>query len=115
MSNFWFWIVQHWKALGITMSVPTAIGATKWIYSTYKDHRRKRLDAKVLDALGNHTWSRNRPFTGGGETCVRAGEIAELFRLPVDNVADSLERLETKGRVQRTESDVPPYWFIIRR
>lgn len=73
------------------------------------------LDSKVFETLASHKWSGTRPFTGGGETCVRASEIADLFRLPVNNVADSLERLEIKGRVRRTEGDVPPYWFIIRR
>jgi hypothetical protein len=113
MSGFWSLIVRHWKELGITAS--SAIAATGWIYARYRAHRQKRLDTRVLDALGNHAWSPNRPFIGGGATCVRASEIAELFRLPVDNVADSLERLETKGRVRRSEGDVPPYWSIIRR
>src|SRR5258707_11487365 len=113
MSTPWSWIVQHWKAFGIT--VPALIGAMGWTYSTIKAHRQKRFDGKVLEALGNRSWSSNRPFTGGGESCVRAVEIADLFRLPVEVVADSLERLETRGRVRRTESDVPPYWFVVRR
>lgn len=111
MSGLWSLIVRHWKELGI----PSAIATMGWVYARYRAHRQKRLDTRVFEALGNHAWSLNRPFTGGGETCVRASEIAELFRLPVDNVADSLERLESKGRVRRTEGDVPPYWFIIRR
>lgn len=113
MSGFWSLIVRHWKELGIT--VPSAIAATGWVYARYGANRQERLDTRVLEALGNHVWSPNRPFTGSGETCVRASEIADLFQLPVNNVADSLERLEGKGRARRTEGDVPPYWFIIRR
>jgi len=113
VNTAWSWIVQHWKAFGIT--VPALIGAIAWTYSTIKAHRQKRLDTRVLQALGNLSWSSNRPFTGGGESCVSAGEIAELFRLPVAAVADSLERLEARGRVRRTEGDVPPYWFVVRR
>jgi hypothetical protein len=104
---------RHWKELGIT--VPSAIAAIGWVYSRYKKSRQKRLDTTVLEALGDRVWSRNRPFTGAGETCVRAREVAEFLELPLDTVVDSLERLEGKGRVRRTEGDVPPYWFIIRR
>jgi len=113
MSGVWSLIVRHWKELGIT--IPSAMAATGWAYARYKAHGQKRLDTRVLEALGNHVWSPNRPLTGGGVSCVRASEIAEFLRLPVNDVADSLERLENKSRVQRTEGDVPPYWFIIRR
>jgi len=103
----------HWKALGIT--VPTLIGAMGGIYATYKAQRQKRLDTRVFDTLVNHSWSRKRPFTGGGEYCVRAAEIADVLNLNLDAVADSLERMEIKDRVRRTEGDAPPYWFIVRR
>lgn len=47
--------------------------------------------------------------------CVGATEIADLLGKKLDEVADSLERLEVKGRVKRTERDVPPRWFIVPR
>ena len=112
MSAFRSWIGEHWKEFGIT--VPVVLGAVAWLYSKYRRQRAKRLDARVLKALGDHVWSRDRPFTGGGESCIRAAEIADLLHLNLDVVADSLERMESKGRVRRTD-DVPPYWFIVRR
>ena len=116
MSKLWSLVVRYWKELGI--SVPTAIGALVWIHGKYKAQRQKRLDSKVLEALGNHVWSRNRPVSGGGETFVRASEIAELLGLGRDVVAESLERLQTQGKVKMSDgtlADPTPYWFIIRR
>jgi hypothetical protein len=112
MSAAWSWVIQHWKAFGIT--VPATLGGLVWFYTKCRAQHDKRLDARVLEVLGNHGWSRNRPFTGGGENCVRAAEIGDLLHLNLDVVADSLERMESKGRVLRTD-DVPPYWFVVRR
>jgi hypothetical protein len=111
MSVFWSWVIQHWKII----TAPAVLGGIGWLYAKYWAWREKRLDARVLHALGNHVWSSKRPFTGGGESCVRAAEIAALLDLNLDVVADRLERMETKGRVRRTENDTPPYWFIVRR
>jgi hypothetical protein len=116
MRTLWSWIVQYWKALGIT--VPSALAAIGWFYRRYQAQRQRRLDEKVLQALGNHVWPGNRAFTGGGEVGVRAKEIAEFLKLGPDVVADSLERLGTQGKARKEDGtlDNPaPYWFIVRR
>jgi predicted transcriptional regulator len=61
------------------------------------------LDSRVFETLVSHKGSGNRSFTGGGEIGVRASEIADVLGLGRDLVADSLERLETRGRVRRGE------------
>ena len=115
MHTIWSWVIEHWKLLGTGISVPAVLGGIGWLYEKYHGLRDTGLDKKVLDALGNHKWSRERPTTGRGMPCVGATEIADLLGKKLDEVADSLERLEVKGRVKRTERDVPPRWFIVPR
>ena len=117
LRSCWLWLIQHWKALGIT--VPTTVGAISWAYSTYMAHRQKRLDARVFDTLSNRAlWTGQRPFTGAGELLVRASEIADALALTLHVVADSLERLKAQGKVQKfdgTLSNPAPYWIVVRR
>lgn len=77
------------------------------------------IDGRVLEALGDRAlWTGARPMTGAGEPAVRSSEIAQLLSLDTETIADSLERLESKGRVKNaggTMDNPAPYWFIVRR
>ncbi len=77
------------------------------------------IDRRVLEALGNRAlWNGARPMTGAGEPAVRSSEIAQLLSLDTETIADSLERLESRGRAKNasgTLDNPAPYWFIIRR
>lgn len=80
----------------------------------------KATDARIYQALGQgiSLWGKDGPFTGAGDRAVRTEEIAAKLALAEDVVADSLERLEAKGRVTREDGtlDNPaPYWLIRRR
>lgn len=77
------------------------------------------IDRRVLETLGDRTlWTGARPMTGAGEPAVRSSEIAQLLSLDTEIIADSLGRLESKGRAKNaggTLDNPAPYWFIIRR
>jgi hypothetical protein len=116
MSGLWPLIGQYWKALGI--SVTSVVTALAWFYRKYKAKRVEQLDSRVLEALVNHGWTGNRPFTGAGGVGVRAIEMAEHLAVDRDEVADSFERLEALGKSRKgdgTLSDPAPYWFAVRR
>ena len=120
MGNLWAWITVHW----VTWVVPfltgifgAFIGATfKWFYPTRKEWKEERkakeeakVDEKVLGAL----------FVGGFATGIfDAWQIAGATSLNHESVADSLERLEARGRVTRIEGtfDHPaPNWMYHNR
>ena len=103
-------------ALGLT--VPFLFGGLVWIFRRHKAKRQERFDSRVLEALGNHAWPGGRPITGAGVVGVRATEIAEHLARSRDEVADSLERLQTQGKARKgdgTLSDSAPYWYFVQR
>jgi hypothetical protein len=118
MSGLLSLIVHYWKLLvGLSVSVSSACAAWAWLFKKFKSQREKLRDSKVLEALGGQ-WTGNRPFTGAGETGVRAAEIAERVSLGRDEVADSLERLAVQRKARKGEgtlSDSAPYWYPVRR
>lgn len=64
----------------------------------------KNIDAQVLQALGN--------------SVMNSRQIAESLGLDQDDVADSLERLEARGKAKRssgTFSDPAPSWLLLHR
>lgn len=77
------------------------------------------IDEWVMKALEDNTlWKGQRPMTGSGDMAVRADELAEYFGLDSDDVNESLERLEQKGRVENIGghlSDPTPRWHTTRR
>ncbi len=129
MQDVWHWVADHWRTWGLTAFLLAVSNLATWILSRRKDWTEwkasrqakadKKIDAQVLQALGNpNLWAQLRPLTGAGVPLVRSAEIAQHLSLDGDIVGDSLERLEARGRVERTNGtfDNPsPYWHILFR
>jgi hypothetical protein len=120
------WCIDHWTSWGIPTVVASTAAAGTWVLARrteWKEARRVKadsaVDSQVFRALQNRDlWSAPRPTTGAGVCLVRSEEIAEALSLDCDVVADSLERLEAKGRVQNkggTLDNPAPYWFVLHR
>jgi hypothetical protein len=106
--------------MALPVSVSDITGAIKSVRDLYKKRQFKRTDDAVLRVLSdNERWAATpRPCTGGGDLAVRAQEIADVLSLPLDDVADSLERLESAGKARQhggTLSNPAPYWTVVRR
>lgn len=115
-AKVWELIVRYWKASGFT--VASILAGAVWLFHRYQTQRQRRFDNSVLEALGNPQWSKSQVWTGGGQICVRASDIAKHLGGSVGAVTDSLERLEEQGKVRRGEGtlDNPaPYWSIVLR
>jgi hypothetical protein len=127
--NLLRWPIEHWKSWGVYAILLGVSNFGTWILSRRKDWAEwrvsrqakadKKVDDKVLQALGNFTlWGYQRSMTGSGIPYVRASEIAEHLSLDSDTVSDSLERLEARGRVERssgTYDNPTPTWRIVPR
>jgi predicted Rossmann fold nucleotide-binding protein DprA/Smf involved in DNA uptake len=79
----------------------------------------RSIDSSVMQALeDNSLWSGPRPQTGSGDVAVRVDELATALKLPIGKVHDSLERLESVGRVCNIGghmADPTPRWHTLRR
>jgi hypothetical protein len=129
LPDIWGWVDAHWKSWGIYAVILGVSNFVTWILARRKDWNEwrasrqakadRKIDAQVLQAIGNPTlWGNQRPMTGSGIPYVRAAEIAEHLSLDSDTVSDSLERLEQRGRVERSGgnySDPSPTWRIVPR
>jgi hypothetical protein len=99
MTNIWNLVVS-----GSAGFVGGLIGSTfKWFYPSRKDwaesrqaKREAKIDAKVLGEL--------RALCEGNSTIYGTEDIAKRLNMTIDETADSLERLEIIGRVQRYDS-----------
>ena len=120
------WCIEHWKSWGVTTLIASPVGAATWILARQKEWKEARktkaensVDLRVIRALENRgLWGGVRGMTGGGDPAVRSAELAEKLSLNHDVVVESLERLETKGRVRNAGGsldDPSPYWHILRR
>lgn len=93
-------------------------GEGKWTESR-KAKAEKTVDSRVIRALEDRSlWTGIRGMTGGGDPIVQSRELAEKLTLDYGVVIESLERLETKGRVRNaggTLDDPAPYWHVLRR
>ena len=118
------WCIDHWKSWGITALVGSAAAAGTWFLARrneWKEARRAKsdsaVDSEVIRALQNRDlWTGQRVRTGAGDPLLRSAKIAEALSLDCDAVADSLERLEARGRVGKengTLDNPAPYWFIL--
>jgi hypothetical protein len=126
MENLWHWIIVHWKSWGINGIVAGASSIITWVLARRRewneDRQSKaesRIDSKVLHAIGSRElWKGSRAMTGAGIPAVRSAEIAVVLRLDEEVVADSLERLEMRGRVSKdggTLDDPRPIWLFVPR
>ena len=127
MENLWHRFITHIVHWGIPAGVGVVFGATfKWFYPSRKEwlERRRekgerRIDARILQAISDRShWKGPRPYTGAGICGVKSDEIAAILKMDQDGVADSLERLERFGKVQRGNGsfdDPAPWWFLMRR
>lgn len=125
-ENFFRWGVERWQSWGIPTVVAGIAASVTWFLARrteWKEARRAKADSavdfQVFRALQNRDlWGASRPMTGAGDRLVRSVELAEALSLDCDVVADSLERLEAKGRVKNeggTLDNPAPYWFALHR
>ena len=120
------WCIDHWRNWGITTLIASAAAAVTWILARRREWKEahqvkaeKSVDSRVIRALEDRgLWDGIRPMTGAGDPAVRSAELAEKLSLDYDVVIESLERLETNGRVRNaggTLDDPAPYWHVLRR
>src|ERR1017187_5634303 len=119
-----------WHSLGfggIGLMIGASIGPVfRWFYPDRKAWTAERqaklekeIDRRVMQALENRElWKGPRPTTGSGDKAVRADELAEALSLKDEEVSDSLERLESRGRIDNARGnfmDPTPRWRSTRR
>lgn len=108
MMRFWQWIVPG--GVGAVIG-SVATGTFLWFYPSRKEWRAERQakteksnDAKIIQVLG-----------AGGNFA--AGQLVETCRLKQNEVDESLDRLEAKGRIKRIgpTSTTVTSWFLLPR
>lgn len=129
MGSAWGWVAGHWGTATISGVFGFAGGLLasilRWRWPSWKEwdaeRREKRhseIDERVLEAVRYPDQGRKRQMTGRGHLVIRTDEVVQSLSLDHTTVADSLERLEAKGRVQRISpsmSDRYPGWFAVSR
>jgi len=126
MDNPWPFFISHWTQIVAWIIGNATGGIFVWLYPNRKEWREERkvkaereIDSRVIEALGDFDlWKGPRPMTGAGILAVKSDEIAEHLRLSQDDVADSLERLEARGRATHSGgslNDPAPWWFVVPR
>jgi hypothetical protein len=120
------WCIEHWKNWGVTTLIASAAVAGTWILARRREwtearkvKAQKTVDSRVIRALEDRgLWTGIRGITGGGDPLVRSRELAEKLSLDCEVVIESLDRLETRGRVRNaggTLDDPAPHWHVLRR
>lgn len=100
MTNLWQSFVAHWAIPLVSWVFGTFVGATfRWFYPSRREwlegrktKREAKADAMVLGAI--------RALCESNSGIYNTQDIAERLGTPLDDTADSLERLENIGRVQ---------------
>lgn len=116
MTNLWHWIILHWNGWGVNGVVAAIASASTWILARrkeWKDSRREKANAKIDAAV----FAKIRPI-GNYALCYDSEMIATMLSIDRDAVADSLDRLESRGKVRREEGtlDHPaPLWSAVIR
>ena len=119
------WCIEHWKNWGVTTLIASAAVAGTWILARRRESTQARkvkaqktVDSRVIRALEDRgLWTGIRGITGGGDPLVRSRELAEKLSLDCEVVMESLDGLETRGRVRNaggTLDDPAPYWHVLR-
>lgn len=100
MVNLWNSIAAHWQSLGINGIVAASASTITWVTTTRKEWKQNReakreakTDAQVLGEI--------RTLCQGNSSIYRTQDVAKGLNMTIDQTADSLERLEFMGRVQR--------------
>ena len=128
MRDIWHWVDEHWKSWGIYAVILGVSNSLTWLLARRKDWNEwkalrqakadKKIDARVFGALEDSTlWQQNR-IAVSGYPLVWPQEIAEHLSLDKDVVYDSLERLQARGKVRKTDGNMEnpaPRWHVIRR
>jgi hypothetical protein len=121
MTNLWHWITLNWGTLGIGTGIGYCLGVVfnvfRWRYSSWADWKQERqemqnkhLDTRVLQSFFDPEMPRTSGgMTGSGMPLSRISEIAAYLKEDRDSVADSLMRLEMRGRVNSDKRS----WFPI--
>jgi hypothetical protein len=127
MEHLWRYFLAHWAIpLASWVLGTTTGGVFVWFYPNRKEWREeregskeKRIDSRVLKAIGDYgLWKGARTMTGAGIPGVRAYEIAEQLDVELEEVANSLSRLELRGMVSMGDgnmNDPRPRWFHVPR
>lgn len=122
IENLWNWLVANWSPLGLGAIIGGCIGfgfnVFKWFVPSRADLMRgrkeseeKEFDASVFGVLANPNVPRQwRGMTGAGMPVTLASEIAKYLGVDLDDVEDSLQRLQIRGRVSRGDMGL---WNIV--
>jgi hypothetical protein len=127
-EHIWQWIDDHWKTWGVYAILLGVSNFGTWILARRKDWNEwkasrqakadKKIDARVFEALENNAlWPQNRPLVVG-YLVVWAHEIADHLSIDKDAIFESLERLQARGKVRKTDGNMEnpaPRWHVIRR
>jgi hypothetical protein len=80
---------------------------------------RGRIASVILVLLREGPWTGARPFSGAGYNGVHIGELQAASRLlgfcSHDFLADTLEQLKEKGRVDCCPGDAGTWWYALSR
>jgi hypothetical protein len=121
IENLWHWLIVNWNPLGIGAILGGCIGfgfnVFKWFVPSRADllrgkreDERKELDASVFGSLLDLDLPRSTGgMTGGGMPLTLASEIANYLKVELEDVEDSLVRLEDRRRVKRERQ----WWFVV--
>lgn len=121
IENLWHWLVVNWSPLGIGAILGGCVGfgfnVFKWFVPSRADlmrgkreTERKDFGGEVFGALLDEDLPRSsRGMTGRGMPLTLASEIANDLEVELENVEDSLRRLEDRGRVRKERQ----WWFVV--
>jgi hypothetical protein len=121
IENLWHRLVVNWSPLGIGAILGGCAGfgfnVFKWFVPSRADQtrgkreaERKKFDDLVFGSLLESALPRSSGgMTGAGMPLTLASEIANYLRVELEDVEDSLMRLEDRGRVKKERQ----WWFVI--
>ena len=121
LGSMWHWLTVNWGPFSLGTGLGAIVGFVfnvfKWWFPSRealnrrkKENERKKFDSKVLDTLSDQQVPRSiHGMTGGGMPLTFASEVAAYLEADQDDVEDSLQRLQLRGRIRQDSG----YWFII--
>jgi hypothetical protein len=128
MTNVLHWLASHWENWTLSSAFGflggLLAGAFKWLYPSRKDLREQRktkkeeaIDLKILEGMRSGTELVVKNGQGApGHQLFQAEFIARNLKIDLDEVVDSLGRLEAKGRVEtigsRIAGGAAPHWRL---